>query len=154
MASTKKAGAKAVDTSIYLVEKGTKLAITFVLAVTGSSTWTNQDMINNKLNQKLKAQLAKNNANILLYTCGQAEGADKMITEWASQHDSVTVIARTPDFQRHGKVAVSRRNWSLVMTDGMKQVIAFDANPGESWMISDLARSAGKNDIKFEAFTE
>ena len=111
-------------------------------------------MINTMLDKKLKAQLAKDNANIRLHTCGQAEGADKMITEWASQHDSVTVIARTPDFQRHGKVAVSRRNWSLVMTDGMKQVIAFDANPGESWMISDLARSAGKNDIKFEAFTE
>ena len=70
MASTKKAVAKAVDTSIYLVEKGTKLAITFVLAVTGSSTWTNQDMINTMLDKKLKAQLAKDNANIRLHTCG------------------------------------------------------------------------------------
>ena len=153
MASTKKAAATPIDLSIY-TQVEARPDVTFTIAVTGSSTWTNQDMINTVLDKKMKTQLAKTDANIRMITFGQAKGADKMVAEWAAKHDSVNVQTRPANFDRNGKTAIANRNWSVAQTEGIKAIVAFDTNPGEGFMIADLHRVAVKNSIKFEAYTQ
>lgn len=86
------------------------------VAIVGSRDWSKEDLIRDQLD------LMKKHYPTLTIVSGGARGVDTFAERWAKDNKVPTIIY-LPDWERHGRSAGFRRNYTIIQEADM--VVAF-----------------------------